>query len=224
MTRSRVPSGLAAASVSSTAVANARIEVYADIWCPFTHVALRRLVVARNARARDTPIRVRAWPLEWVNGRPLAAELVAAEIAGLRAEVAPELFAGFDATSFPTTTIPALGLVAAAYQLGDDIGEVLSLRVRDALFEEGRDLANEAVLHAIGNEFGVEPLERSRAEVLVRADWNRGKLRNVQGSPHFFAADRDRFCPSLRIRHEGSEFDISVDAAAREDFYATVLG
>jgi len=199
------------------------IDIYADIWCPFTHVGLRRLVKERDARALHTTIRVYAWPLEFINGRPLDPQLAATEIAALRAAVSPDLFAGFTASRFPTTTIPALGLAAAAYRLGDDIGEKVSLRVRDAVFEEGRDIGDDAELRTIGREFGVEPMERSKAEAAVRADWERGTARGVQGSPHFFAGNRDWFCPSLRIRHEGSEFDISVDVARLDDFYATAL-
>jgi predicted DsbA family dithiol-disulfide isomerase len=199
------------------------IEVFADIWCPFTHVGLRRLVAARDAKGTHLAVRVRAWPLEWVNGSPLAPDLVAAEIAALRGAVAPDLFRGFDTTRFPRTTIPALGVAAAAYALGDDVGERVSLRLRDALFEEGRDLADEVELRAIGAEFGVEPLAGPAAEAAVRADWDLGRARNVRGSPHFFVGGRDWFCPSLRIRHEGSSFDVSIDSDALDDFYATAL-
>ena len=201
----------------------ARIEVYADLSCPFTHVGLRRLTAARDARAPEIRIRVRAWPLEWINGHPLAPDLVAAEVVGLRASVAPDLFAGFDAANFPRTTIPALGLAAAAYRLGDAAGERMSLRLREALFEEGRDLADEEQLRAIGCELGVEALDPRAGEAAVRADWERGRARNVRGSPHFFVRERDWFCPSLRVRHEGARFDISLDGPALDEFYAAAL-
>jgi hypothetical protein len=48
------------------------IEVFADAGCPFTHVGLRRLVEHRDHAGRDDVVlRVRAWPLELVNGHPL---------------------------------------------------------------------------------------------------------------------------------------------------------
>ena len=48
------------------------IEVFGDIWCPFTHVGLRTIEDRRSRAGRtDVAIRVRAWPLELVNGRPL---------------------------------------------------------------------------------------------------------------------------------------------------------
>ena len=200
-----------------------RIEVFGDIWCPFTHVGLRRLVAARAAKDVQVSLRVHAWPLEWVNGRPLAGDLVASEIEALRSCVAPGLFSGFDPATFPHTMIPALGLAAAAYRLGDDVGEQVSLRVRDALFEEGRDVADPAELRSIGADFGVEPLVGPAAEAAVRADWELGRARNVRGSPHFFVGDRNWFCPSLRVHHEGSTFDVSVDSEALDDFYSTAL-
>jgi predicted DsbA family dithiol-disulfide isomerase len=199
------------------------IDVYADVVCPFTHVGLRRLVAAREARGSHAPIRVRAWPLEWVNGAPVAADLVAAEITALRATVAPDLFTGLDPARFPRTTIPALGLAAAGYRVGDVVGEAVSLRLRQALFEEGRDITDAAELRAIGLEYEVEPLVGPEAEAAVRSDWERGRASNVRGSPHFFVGDRDWFCPSLRIRHEGSAFDVSIDRAALDEFYANAI-
>jgi predicted DsbA family dithiol-disulfide isomerase len=225
MARSELDSaGTDVGLVSDGAVSGEVIEVYADIWCPFTHVGLRRLVAARDTRRPDARIRVRAWPLELVNGRQLAPDLVAQEIGALRFEVAPELFAGFDPTRWPRSTIPALGLAAAAYRVGNDVGERVSLRLRDALFEEGRDVSDETELHALGLESGVEPLTGPAAEAAVRADWERGRARNVRGSPHFFVGTRDWFCPSLQIRHEGTKFDISIDHEALDAFYATALG
>ena len=201
------------------AASSDEIEVYADIWCPFTHVGLRRLVTARDARRPDAQIRVRAWPLEWVNGRPLAPDLVAQEIGALRSEVAPELFAGFDPTRWPRSTIPALGLAAAAYRVGNDTGEGVSLRLPRRALRGGSGRLGRGGAAALGLEFGVEPLTGPSAEAAVRADWEGGRARNVRGSPHFFVGARDWFCPSLRIRHEGTEFDISIDREALDAFY-----
>ena len=53
------------------------IEVFADVVCPFTHVGLRRLVDRRDELGASAVLRVRAWPLELINGEPLAADLVA---------------------------------------------------------------------------------------------------------------------------------------------------
>ena len=96
---------------------DAVIEVFADVWCPYAHVGIRRFVQRRWAVGRDDLLlRVRAWPLELVNGEPLDADHVAEQIDDLRRQVTPALFAGFDARRFPSTTLPALELVDDAYR------------------------------------------------------------------------------------------------------------
>jgi predicted DsbA family dithiol-disulfide isomerase len=201
-----------------------RVEVFADIVCPFTHVGLRRFVEARAARPSGVRLRVRAWPLEWVNGRPLSPETAAREIDALRELVAPDLFAGFDPSSFPTTSVPAFGLVAAAYLIGDPTGEAVSLAVRDALFERGLDVTDPEVLHEIGEPYGVVPMYEMAAKAATRVDWERGKAKGVQGSPHFFVGEADWFCPSLVIRHEGDAFDIKIAPETMQEFYTATLG
>ncbi len=199
------------------------IEVYADIVCPFTHVGLRRLHDVRAARGSTAAVRVRAWPLELVNGAPVAADLVAREIDGLRTEVAPDLFGGFRAATFPRTSMPAFGLAAAAYQLDESVGEAVSLALRDAVFEEGRDVGETSVLRAIADSFGITPFDAAATEAAVRSDWERGQARGVQGSPHFFTDGRDWFCPTLDIHHEGDDFEVNFDVEAMHDFYETAL-
>jgi predicted DsbA family dithiol-disulfide isomerase len=131
------------------------IEVFADILCPFTHVGLRNLVARRDELDRPVAIVVRAWPLELVNGEPLDASLLAEEVAELRAQVAPTLFLGFDATQFPTTSLPALAIANAAYRRDPRLGEQVSLALRDALFEVGLDVSNPDVLDDISARYGV---------------------------------------------------------------------
>jgi predicted DsbA family dithiol-disulfide isomerase len=192
------------------------IEVFADVCCPFTHVGLRRLVQRRDQLGRRGDLVVRAWPLELVNGEPVAAATVAEEVEVLRAAVAPDLFAGFDAERFPATTLPALALAAAAYRKASDVGEQVSLALRDALFEAGRDIADPGVLGAIGATFGVEAEPVDDAAVL--ADWKEGRRRGVLGSPHLFAAGHDAFCPTLDIRRVDGELRVDPDPAALERF------
>ena len=199
------------------------VEVFADIVCPFTHVGLRRLSEQRHIRRVSLCLRVKAWPLEWINGTPLAPDLLTREIEALRARVAPDLFAGFDPTLFPLTSIPAFGLAAAAYDLDDSTGAAVSLALRDALFEHGQDIADDNILWDIGRRFDIEPLDHTSAEDAVRVDWEDGKKRSVQGSPHFFVGDRNWFCPSLRISHNGERFDIQIADNAMRDFYAAAL-
>jgi predicted DsbA family dithiol-disulfide isomerase len=200
-----------------------RIEVFADIVCPFTHVGLRRLRQARAQKRGKASIAVHAWPLEWVNGEPVDRDLVADEIAALQASVAPELFKGFDAAPWPATSIPAFGLVASGYALDDATGEALTFAVRDALFEESRDIADAEVLHHIGAPYGVAPMSQADAEAAARQDFERGRNRLVRGSPHFFVGDRDWFCPGLNITKRGEVLDIDVAENTMQEFYDTAF-
>lgn len=200
------------------------IEVFADISCPFTHVGLLRLIEQRERLGRhDVVVRVRAWPLELVNDEPLDGDFVGEEIVALRNVVAPDLFREFDPTQFPTTTIPALALAAAAYRESDELGERVSLALRAALFEAGRDIGDPAELTAIANTAGMHALDLGD-EQSVRDEWNEGKRRGVLGSPHFFVDDHDFFCPTLKITRVDDHLSVEVDLDAFSTFLATVFG
>jgi predicted DsbA family dithiol-disulfide isomerase len=200
------------------------VEVFADVSCPFAHVGLRRLVELRERLGRDDVVlRVRAWPLELVNGAPLTGAFVAEEVAVLRERVAPDLFTGFDPARFPATTIPALAMTASAYRRGDRIGEAVSMALRTVLFEEGRDIASSDELARIARSVGLEPGVR-HADASVHDDWHDGERRGVVGSPQFFVDGHAFFCPTLHIERVDSELQIDFDRETYETFIATVFG
>jgi 2-hydroxychromene-2-carboxylate isomerase len=151
---------------------------------------------------RDVVVRVRAWPLELVNGRPLDPAKTAEHVDALRAQVASELFTHFNPDHFPTTSLPALALAAAAYRRDDATGETVSFALRDALFEEGRDISDRDVLACVANAHGVDhPVPEDDEAVLT--EWHHGQSRGVKGSPHFFCGEVEAFCPSLDIAKDG---------------------
>ncbi len=195
------------------------IEVFADVLCPFTHVGLRRLLDRRRELGSTAVLRVRAWPLELVNGEPLAAALVAEEIHELREQIAPDLFVGFDATRFPTTSLPALALAAAAYRRSPSVGELVSLALRHTLFEKGRDIAAADVLADIARAHDVGPATAGD-RATVDADWEEGRRRGVEGSPYFFVEGDGFFCPGLDVKRIGERLRIASDPAHFERFLA----
>jgi predicted DsbA family dithiol-disulfide isomerase len=200
------------------------IEVYADVWCPFTHVGLRLVADRRRDRGRtDLWIHVRAWPLELVNGAPLDVSRAGDHVRQLRQQVAPGLFGGFTPSTFPTTTLPALSLAACAYRAGEHIGEEVSFALRDALFEEGLDISDPSVLSVVARAHGLgPPTDHDRASVL--GDWHDGERRGVRGSPHFFCNGRDVFCPTLDIsRDQDEHLRVSRDLTALDSFLDTCL-
>lgn len=191
------------------------LEVFADIWCPFAYVGLRVVRTRRDLHSPATAIRVRAWPLELVDGVPMDPAATAQHVEDLKDQLGLALFRGFDPERFPTTTLPALALVAAAERAGG--GEEASFRVRDALWEEGRDIGDEGVVAALAREFGVTVTEADRATVLD--DWSEGQQRGVQGSPHLFCGTRNEFCPGLSVGHDDAgQLQISPDPQRLEAF------
>lgn len=200
------------------------IEVFADIWCPFAHVGLRAVAGRRDELGRgDVPLLIRAWPLELVNDEPQDVDLATDHVADLQRQCAPDLFTGFDPSSFPRTTVPALALAAAAYRHTAATGERVSLALRDALWEQGLDVSEPAVLQSIAERHGVSAAgpedERS-----VREDWQLGQERGVEGSPHFFCGDVSAFCPSLDIdKGDDGELRVRPDRAALDAFLGACL-
>ena len=199
------------------------VEVFADVACPFTHVGLHRLEAYRHQRRRSEPIlRVRAWPLELVNGAALDGPSLMPKIEALRAGVAPDLFAGFNVDRFPTTTLPAMSAEAAAYRQDLRVGERFSLAVRRALFEDGLDVSDADVLRDLCQRHGV-PQATETDTTAVRNDFAEGKRRGVAGSPHFFTAGGDFFCPSFDIRHDQDGYHVLFDHVGFEQFVAATF-
>lgn len=200
------------------------IEVFADVGCPFAHVGIERFVALRHRLGRDDVVLwVRSWPLEIVNGHPLDAHFIAEEVDEIREQVAPDLFAGFAEAAFPSSTVPAMALAAAAYRRGPQVGERVSLALRRALFEEGRDVADPAVLDEISRSEGIEVADADAAT--VRADHVEGAGRGVVGSPYFVTAAGSFFCPSLDVhRDDRGHLRILADPEGFDEFLQSCFG
>jgi predicted DsbA family dithiol-disulfide isomerase len=205
-------------TTADNTITRTAVEVFADVTCPFAHVGLRRFVARRKSVGLTRPILlVRAWPLELVNGEPLERDLVAQHVAELREQVAPDLFHGFDPSVLPLSSLPALELVAAAYEISDAVGERVSLEVRDALFERGLDVGDRDVLGRIATDEGIT-VDHSAAEPIVRHDYEEGRRRGVRGSPEFFLDGRGWYCPSLHIEQIDGTLRIEPDLEAVDAF------
>lgn len=198
------------------------VEVFADVWCPFTHVGLRRFVDHRGQQGVDLGLRVRSWPLELVNGQPLEVDFVAEEVDEIRALVAPDLFVGFDPRSFPTTTLPALELTGHAYRVSPAVGEAVALELRDRLFERGEDIGSSEVLAEIAAARGLDLAAAASTEI-VEADWTEGKTRGVMGSPHFFTPGGDFFCPALDVKRVDGHLRITADPEGFDHFLESCI-
>ena len=198
------------------------VEVYADITCPFTHVGLKQLVRHIAATATPTQVIVRAWPLEWVNGAPLDGDAVMTKAAALADQLAIDDFVGLRADRWPTSTIAALNLAASAYEFDAATGLAVSLELRTALFERGEDISDPSELATIADRHHLPP-PGNEASTAVHADYEGGRSRGVKGSPHFFVAAHDFFCPALELGHDAQgHLTARFDAEMLAEFFAHV--
>jgi predicted DsbA family dithiol-disulfide isomerase len=198
------------------------IEVYADITCPFTHVGLKRVVQHVSEMTEPADVIVRAWPLEWVNGTALAVDAVLVKARALTEQLGIDDFSGLRADAWPTTTIPALNLAASAYDRDAATGLAVSIELRTALFELGRDVAEPDVLAEIAATHDL-PAPPAEVAAAVQADYDSGRARGVKGSPHFFVGSDDFFCPALDLGHDDAgHLTARFDAAMLAEFFARI--
>ncbi len=198
------------------------VEVYADITCPFTHVGLKRVMQHVSEMSEPAEVIVRAWPLEWINGAPLDIDAVLVKAKALTDQLGVDDFTGLQADAWPASTIPALNLAASAYERNAATGLAVSLELRAALFEHGDDVGDPAVLARIAAAHEL-PAPTSETSDAVQSDYDGGLARGVKGSPHFFVASDDFFCPALDLGHDADgHLTARFDAGMLADFFARI--
>ena len=197
-------------------VAPGTIVVFADVGCPWAHVAVRRLWAARErAGLADGSLRfdLRAFPLEVVNERPTPYRTVAELEVPVLCEVEPA--AGWerwsaDLTTWPVTTLPAMEAVEAAKEQGLEASEHLDVELRRAFFGASRCISVRSVILDVAAGCGrvdadalAEALDDGRARrPLLDGYWTVASA--VQGSPHLFLPDgSDVHNPGIEMHWEG---------------------
>ncbi len=198
------------------------VEVYADITCPFAHVGLKRVVQHVSEMAEPTAVIVRAWPLEWVNGTPLDVDAVLVKAQALTDQLAVDDFSGLRADAWPNSTIPALNLATSAYGRDAATGLAVSLDLRAALFERGVDVGDPGALARIAAAHDL-PAPTTETSDAVQADYDGGLARRVKGSPHYFVASHEFFCPALELGHDvDGHLTARFDADMLADFFTRI--
>ena len=92
-------------------------------------------------------------------------------------------------------------------------GEAVQPQATAALFEQGRDISDPDVLSAIATRHGLRSPDDGDRRRAVE-DWHDGQARGVVGSPHFFLATEDFFCPTLEIMKDNGQLRITTDERA----------
>lgn len=202
----------------------ATIEVFADITCPFTQVGLKRVIehIARMEQPAD--VFVRAWPLEWVNETGLEVTAVEAKAKALSDQLGVDDFPGLDHDQWPASTIAALELAAAGYARDMATGLAVSIELRRALFEQGRNIGDLDVLAEIAANHDL-PVPEPGDSSAVQADYDEGRRRGVSGSPHFFVGHDNFFCPALDLGHDADgNLTARLDIDGLAAFFARIDG
>jgi predicted DsbA family dithiol-disulfide isomerase len=171
------------------------LTVFSDLHCPWAYMFSIRLRRARARLGRPVPVQWRAWPLELVNRRGTPWDVVSREITAL-AQHEPDHFATLDRSAWPSTLLPAMEAVKVAGALAGDAGaDRYDEAVRRAFFLERRDVSLRPTLLDLAAETGLDrdrfldAFDRGGHRRDVVADWEEGRRRGVQGSPHAFLPD-----------------------------------
>ncbi|CAM5517109.1 DsbA family oxidoreductase [Streptomyces griseus] len=179
-------------------VAPGTLVVFADIGCPWAHLALYRLHTTRTALGLDDRVRfdIRAFPLELINEMSTPKTILDAEtpvVGALEPAAGWQMWQRPDHT-YPVSTLPAMEAVETAKEQGLAASETLDLALRVALFGQSRTITMRHEILAVARACaGVDAEELKRALVRGRA---RAVIEEqlavslgdaVQGSPHVFA-------------------------------------
>ncbi len=196
-------------------VASKTITVFADIGCPWAHLAVHRLHAtrARLELEDDVTFDVRAFPLELFNERPTPKLILDAEICvagGLDPGAGWQLWSS-PSYHWPVSFLPALEAVYAAKEQSLKASEQLDRALRVAFYQQSRTISmhHEIVQVARGcDRVDAEQVDSAlrdgRARSRVFEDKELAERSEVQGSPHLFLPDgSDVHNPGIEMHWEG---------------------
>src|SRR5438270_9368996 len=141
-------------------VAPGTIVIFSDVGCPWAHLAVYRLLAARDRLGLGDAVVLdhRAFPLEIFNRRPTPRRVVSAEVpvvGGLDSKAGWEVWQE-DLATWPVTTLPALEAVQAAKEQGLAASERLDRALRVAFFGQSRCVSMRHVILELAKECGID--------------------------------------------------------------------
>jgi predicted DsbA family dithiol-disulfide isomerase len=196
-------------------VAPGTIAIFSDLICPFAHLTIHRLFVARTRLGLDDAIRLRhhAFPIELLNGAPGTRHGSDSEIPTLGAlepDAGWQLWQGPD-YHYPNTVLLAFEAVQAATAQSMRVGENFDRAIRRAFWNESRPVQMHHEVVAIART--VADLDVSRLEADLRsgsyratvfADLDMARTDAVLMSPHVFLADGSNVAnPGIAVHWQG---------------------
>lgn len=192
------------------------VAVYADIGCPWAHLAIYRLHRARNDAGLGDKVLfdVRPFPLEIFNEQPTPKLILDAEISAVGA-VDPA--AGWQMWQrppyeYPVTMLPAMEAVEAAKEQGLAASEELDRALRLAFFARSEVVSLLDVIASVAarcervdEDKLIEALHEGRARPALMAHVDAARSEEVKGSPHVFLAEgTDAHNPGIEMHWEGA--------------------
>lgn len=181
-------------------VAPKTITVFADIGCPWAHLAVYRLhsTRARLGLENEVHFDMRAFPLELLNEQATPKQILDAEVPVVGAL---DPAAGWQmwqrpVTEWPVTTLPALEAVEAAKEQSPAASESLDRALRVALFGHSRNISMHHEIVDIAEQLAEldvdlleEALKEGRGRRSIFEDKAVSQREEVEGSPHLFFPD-----------------------------------
>ncbi|MBE3001700.1 DsbA family protein [Nocardiopsis sp. HNM0947] len=203
------------------------VVLYADIGCPWAHVAHHRLFTTRRRLGlqEDVRIDVRPFPLELINDMATPKLILDAELpvaGGLEPAAGWQVWQA-PAHDYPVTTVLAMEAVEVAKDQGLEASAALDRGLRRALFGQSRNVSMRHEVLAVADSCGldVEAVRkglasgRARAYIEEQVPLCRGST--VQGSPTLFFPDGTWVHnPGVRLRWEGAE-GVGFPVVERDD-------
>ena len=191
------------------------IVVYADLGCPWAHLAVHRLHRARSNLGLEERVLfdVRPFPLELFNEQPTPKLILDAETVAV-GTVDPsagwQIWQG-DAHAYPVTTLPPMEAVEAAKEQGLRASEELDRSLRRAFFGRSECISLRHVIRdvAVGcthvdADKLLDALDDGRARPALFEYARVAASDKVKGSPHVFLADgTEAHNPGIEMHWEG---------------------
>lgn len=191
------------------------LVIYADLGCPWAHLAVHRLHRARAESRLDDKVLfdIRPFPLEVFNEQPTPKLILDAETVAVGA-VDPsagwQLWQG-PAHHYPVTTLPPMEAVEAAKEQGLRAGEALDRALRVAFFGRSRVISLRHVIRDVAESCEevdadklLDALDDGRARPSLMQHAAVAATDEVKGSPHVFLPDgTSEHNPGIEMHWEG---------------------